>query len=197
VRGEPRHFTESKMMCCVALDRATAMAERGWIPGAHADRWRREAAAIREFVDRRCWSEKLGSYVRAAGAEELDASLLLGVLMGYGDPREARLRATTQRVAARLGRGPLIHRYHGDDGLSGTEGAFLACSFWLVDALARQGQVDEAHALMDDLVKLANDVGIYAEELEPESGAFLGNVPQGLVHLAFVNAAVSLEDARQ
>jgi GH15 family glucan-1,4-alpha-glucosidase len=197
VRGEPRHFTESKMMCCVALDRATAMAERGWIPGAHADRWRHEAAAIREFVDQRCWSEKLGSYVRAAGAEELDASLLLGVLMGFGDPREARLRATTQRVAARLGRGPLIHRYHGEDGLPGTEGAFLACSFWLVDALARHGQIDEAHSLMDELVELANDVGIYAEELEPESGAFLGNVPQGLVHLAFVNAAVSLEDARR
>jgi GH15 family glucan-1,4-alpha-glucosidase len=197
VRGEPRHFTESKMMCCVALDRATAMAERGWIPGAHAGRWRREAAAIREFVDERCWSEALGSYVRAAGAKELDASLLLGVLMGYADPGDARLRETTQRVAERLGDGPLIHRYHGEDGLPGAEGAFLACSFWLVDALARQGQIEGGERRMEELLGLANDVGMYAEEVEPESGAFLGNVPQGLVHLALVNAAVSLEEARR
>jgi GH15 family glucan-1,4-alpha-glucosidase len=196
VRDEPRHFTESKMMCWVALDRATALAERALVPARHVGRWRREANAIREFLETKCWSEELGSYVRFADARELDASVLLGSLMGYGGgSADARLAATARRVSEVLGDGALVYRYLGDDGLPGREGAFLACSFWLVDAFARQGRADEAAARMDELVGLANDVGLYAEELEPESGEFLGNFPQGLVHLALINAAASLEDA--
>ena len=196
LRGEPLHFTESKMMCRTALERAVALADRGLIPGRHAPRWRQQAEAIGRFVDERCWSHELGSYVRSAGAQELDAGLLLGVLMRYGAPSEPRLKATTERVAEDLGRGALVYRYTSEDGLPGEEGAFLACSFWLVDALARHGRVEEAAGRMDQLVRLANDVGLYAEEIEPGTGEFLGNFPQGLVHLALVNAAATIEEAR-
>ena len=196
VRGEPRHYTESKMMCWVALVRAVALADAGRIPGRGAETWRREAEAIRAFIEERCWSNELRSYVRSAGERDLDASLLLGVLMGYPDDH-GRLGATTKRVAEVLADGPLVHRYLAEDGLPGTEGAFLPCSFWLVDALARLGHVEEAAARMEELERLANDVGLYAEEIDPNTGEFLGNFPQGLVYLALVNAAVTLEDAER
>lgn len=197
VRDDPLHFTESKMMCAAALERAAELAERDAIPGRDAPRWRREAGAIRAFVDERCWSAELGSYVRSPGVDELDASLLLGTLLGYADGTDPRLAATTERVASALGRGPLVFRYRSADGLAGDEGAFLPCSFWLADALARHGRVEEAGERMEELVGLANDVGLYAEEMEPATGNFLGNFPQGLVHLALVNAAMSIEDARR
>jgi GH15 family glucan-1,4-alpha-glucosidase len=195
VRSEPAHFTQSKMMCWVALVRACALAESGRIPGRNAAQWRREAEAIRRFVDERCWSERARSYVRYAGSEELDASLLLGVLTGYSDVTDPRLTATIEAVRRELGRGPLVMRYTGEDGLSEQEGAFLTCSFWLVDALARTGRVDDAVETMEKLLALANDVGLYAEEIDPDTGDFLGNMPQGLVHLALIEAAASVAEA--
>jgi GH15 family glucan-1,4-alpha-glucosidase len=191
VRSEPVHFTHSKMMCWVVLDRALALADGGHIPSRNASRWRREAEAIREFVEGRCWSESRGSYVRFAGAEELDAALLLGVLLGYGGAVSERLQATVDAVQRELGHGTLLYRYTGEDGLRGGEGAFTCCSFWLVDALARCDRVDEAAALMEELLALANDVGLFAEEIDPQTGEFLGNTPQALVHLALIKAAVS------
>jgi GH15 family glucan-1,4-alpha-glucosidase len=127
----------------------------------------------------------------------LDASLLLGVLFGYESPNRDRLPATVDAVRRELGHGPLLSRYHAEDGLDGSEGMFLCCSFWLADALARIGRVDEATELMEELLGLANDVGLYAEELDPGSGELVGNTPQGLVHLALVNAAVSIAKASQ
>ena len=109
-----------------------------------ASTWRREGLAIREFIETRCWSERLGSYTRQAGGEELDASLLLGVLFGYDATDPGRLAATVDALRRELGRGPLLSRYSGEDGLRGAEGAFLCCSFWLADALARIGRLDEA-----------------------------------------------------
>jgi GH15 family glucan-1,4-alpha-glucosidase len=196
VRSDPRHFTHSKMMCWIALDRALRLSDAGHVPARHAARWRAEALAIREFVETRCWSQRLDSYTRHAGGEDLDASLLLGVLLGYESLSPGRLKATVNAVRRHLGRGPLVSRYSRDDGLRGAEGAFLCCSFWLADALARVGQLDEATELMDQLVALANDVGLYAEEIDPHTGEHLGNTPQGLVHLALINAAVSITRAR-
>jgi GH15 family glucan-1,4-alpha-glucosidase len=195
VRSEPLHFTHSKMMCWVALDRAVRMAEAGWLPPRHVARWGAEAIAIRDFIESRCWSDELVSYTRSAGSGELDASVLLGALMGYG-VGDSRMASTIDAVRRQLGSGPLLYRYSGEDGLSGGEGAFLCCSFFLVDALARTGRVDEATDAMGKLVALANDVGLYAEEVDRETGAFLGNMPQGLVHLSLINAAVSLSKAQ-
>jgi GH15 family glucan-1,4-alpha-glucosidase len=195
VRSAPRHFTESKMMCWIALDRACQLAEAGHIPGSHAPEWRRQADLIRRFVGDHCWSPARQAYERYPGADGLDASLLLPVLLGYGAGEDHdRLALTVARIRTELGDGPLLRRYDGDDGLPGREGAFLACSFWLVDALARVGQVRDAVELMDELLALSNDVGLFAEEIDPGSVAFLGNLPQGLVHLALINAAVSLQD---
>lgn len=193
VRSDPVQFTQSKMMCWVALDRAVKLAEKGHIPDGHADRWRSEAAAIRTFVDGHCWSERLGSYVRAAGMEELDASILTGALFGYDDAREGRLSTTIDAIRRDLGRGPFLFRYLGEDGVSGREGAFLTCSFWLVEALVHARRTTEAAELMDQLVGLANDVGLYSEEIDPEDGAFLGNFPQALTHLSLIGAAVAFE----
>jgi GH15 family glucan-1,4-alpha-glucosidase len=194
VRMAPQHFTHSKAICWVALDRAVRLAKSGHLPARGVARWRREAAEIRKFIEKHCWSERRQSYVRYAGTDELDASLLLMTVMRYDDPTESRLARTTEAVREQLGRGSLLYRYTGEDGLAGTEGVFLCCSFWLVEALALSGRRDEAVRLMESLLQLANDVGLYAEELDPSSGEFLGNFPQGLVHLALIRAAMALAD---
>ncbi len=195
VRSEPTHFVQSKAMCWVALDRAARLAERDEIPGKHAPRWRDEAEAIRRFVDEEGWDEERRSYVRATTLRELDASLLTLSLLGWDGERTA---STVDAVRRELGHGPFVYRYKGEDGVAGggEEGAFLTCSFWLADALARTGRVDDAVSLMDELVGLANDVGLYAEEVDPRDGSFLGNFPQALSHLALINAAVSIAAAR-
>jgi GH15 family glucan-1,4-alpha-glucosidase len=195
VRSEPVHFTHSKMMCWVALDRASRLAERDAIPGRHLLRWRREAEAIRRFINERCWSERLRTYVRHAGGDELDAGLLVGVIAGFSEATDPRLQGTIEAVRRELGRGPLLMRYTGEDGLASREGAFLTCSFWLVEALARSGRVDEAAATMEELIGLANDVGLYAEEIDPETGEFLGNMPQALVHFGLIESAAAIAEA--
>jgi GH15 family glucan-1,4-alpha-glucosidase len=195
VRDERTHYTQSKALCWVALDRACALGEAGLIPN-RSRRWREEADELRQFVDREGWDEERRSYVRAPDLRELDASLLTLALLGFQDPRSERIQSTIAAVERELRVGPYVYRYRGDDGLEGEEGAFLTCSFWLVDAYARSGRLDEANALMDELVGLANDVGLYSEEIDPRTGEFLGNFPQGLTHLSLVNAAVSIEDAR-
>jgi GH15 family glucan-1,4-alpha-glucosidase len=195
VRSQPVHFAQSKMMCAIALERAAELAEQNLIPRRRLMRWRSEAAAVRAFVETRCWSDERRSYVRYAGGDELDASVLLAVVHRYTDPQEERLRATIAAISRELRTGPFVRRYTGDDGVSGSEGAFLACSFWLAEALARSGRTDEAGELLDELIALANDVGLYSEEIDPASGAFLGNMPQGLSHLALISAAVALAEA--
>jgi len=195
VRGEATQFTQSKMMCAIALDRAASLAEAGHLPTRNLERWRTTSTRIHEFVETNCYSEARASYTRSVDDDELDASLLLAVLAGYDRADAPRLRRTVDAVRRELATGSLLHRYVAADGLLGKDGAFVACSFWLAEALARQGHIDEATELMDDLVALANDVGLYAEEIDPESGVFLGNFPQGLSHLALINAAVAIAEA--
>jgi GH15 family glucan-1,4-alpha-glucosidase len=194
VRAERTHFTQSKALCWVALDRACRLAERGIIPD-RSDTWREAAAEIRSFVDEQGWDDERKSYIRAPDLRELDACLLTMAILGYEDPSDERLRGTVAAIERELRQGPFVYRYRGEDGLSGEEGAFLTCSFWLVDTFARQGRLEEARSLMDELVGLANDVGLYSEEINPETREFLGNFPQGLTHLALVNAAVSIAEA--
>ena len=192
VRADPRHHTQSKAMCWVALDRAVRMANKGWLPGRRTDRWANEAANIRRFIDDHCWSEAKSSYVWYAGSKELDASLLLMAIMRYDSQESPRLRSTVEAVRRELASGPLLYRYSGDDGIAGKEGAFVCCAFWLAEALAIVGRRDEAKALFEDLLRLANDLGLYAEEIAPETHDFLGNFPQGLVHLALISAAMAM-----
>ena len=192
VRADPRHHTQSKAMCWLALDRAVRMAHMRQLPGQHTERWSNEAATIRRFIDQHCWSEAKSSYVWYAGSEELDASLLRMAIMRYDRPDSPRLRSTVDAVRRELASGPLLYRYTGDDGLSGGEGAFVCCAFWLAEALAIAGRRDEAKALFEDLLRLANDLGLYAEEIAPDTHDFLGNFPQGLVHLALISAAMAM-----
>jgi GH15 family glucan-1,4-alpha-glucosidase len=186
-----RHYTHSKAMCWVALDRAAALAEKGLLPD-RTETWRGAAAEIRRFVDERCWDGSRRTYVRSPGSDEVDASLLALSLFDYEDGQSERMLGTIEAIREELTRGgPLLAR---NPPLVHEEGAFVACSFWLVSALAKAGRIDEAGGLMDELVDLGNDVGLFSEELDPETGAFLGNLPQGLTHLALVNAAAALEE---
>jgi GH15 family glucan-1,4-alpha-glucosidase len=192
IRGPVRHYTQSKMMCWVALDRAMRLAVAGQIPSRNLDRWRSEAASIRSFVEETCWSESKRSYTQAAGTQDLDASVLLGAKFGYGDPKGTRFSCTIDALRRELGRGPLLYRYLSEDDLRGDEGTFLPCSFWLAEVLGLAGRRVEAVDLLDELIGLENDVGLYAEEIDPTTLAFLGNYPQALTHLALISAATLL-----
>ncbi len=194
VRSAPEHFTQSKMMCAIALDRAVQLADAGVLPSRHRATWVEQAGAIRSFVDGRCWSAERGSYVRSADGNEMDAGLLVPILFGYDDPSGTALAGTVEAIRRELADGPYVRRYSGYDGLTGGEGAFLVCSFWLAEALALQGRTRDATALMHDLVAMANDVGLYAEEIDPKSGEFLGNTPQALTHLGVIRTALALSD---
>ena len=194
VRDKRTHYVQSKGLCWIALDRACSLAEKDLIPD-RASRWREAADELRAWVEENGWDEKLQSYVRAPDMRELDASLLTLAVLAYDRDRSSRIEATVAAVERELREGPYVYRYKGTDGLAGEEGAFLTCSFWLVDAYARVGRLEDANALMEELLGLANDVDLYSEEIDPKTGAFLGNFPQGLTHLALINAAVSIADA--
>ena len=190
MRDELFDFVQSKAMCWTALDRAAKLAEQGALPDRGAA-WRRAADEVRGWIESEGWDEERQTYRRAPGhPDERDGALLTLALCAYSGPSEARFLTTTEGVRRELAAGgPLLYRTPSS---RGAEGAFLACSFWLVDALGRAGRVEEGSELMTELVDLANDVGLYAEQIDPGTGEFLGNFPQALVHLALVNAAVSL-----
>jgi GH15 family glucan-1,4-alpha-glucosidase len=192
IRGPVRHHTHSKMMCWVALDRAERLATGGQIPSRDIDRWRSEADSIASFIEARCWSSSKQSYTQAADTEDLDASVLLGAKFGYGDPAGPRFSRTIDAIRRELGRGPFLYRYVSDDDLRGEEGTFLCCSFWLAEVLGLAGRRTEAIDLLNELIGFENDVGLYAEEIDPSTSAFLGNFPQALTHLALISAATSL-----
>jgi GH15 family glucan-1,4-alpha-glucosidase len=181
---ETHHYTVAKIGCWVALDRALRLADTGQLEAAHAVRWCAERDRIAAWVNEHCWSEKKQSYSTYAGTDDIDASTLLAGRTGF--ERGDRLAGTIAAVRDELSDGACVYRY---SGAADEEGAFIACSFWLVNALVVNGQRDAARELMDQAVSLCNDVGLLAEELDPSSGSMLGNFPQGLSHLALINAA--------
>jgi GH15 family glucan-1,4-alpha-glucosidase len=186
---EIRHYTISKIGCWVAMDRLVELFEMGHLPGGDVARWRSERQAIRDFIEQRCWSDSKGAYSFYADTDDLDASVLLSARTGF-DVGE-RLASTVEAVNRELGRGPLLYRYSGAEQ---TEGAFVACTFWMIEALAALDQRSRAIEWMNDAVALANDVGIFSEQIDAETRTFLGNTPQALSHLALINAAHALEE---
>ncbi len=184
-----RHYTFSKMSCWVALDRAARLADDGQLQTGNVGRWRAEAAAVRDWIEAHCWSRARRSYSFYAGSDELDAAVLLAARMGYLPADDPRFSQTIDAIRGELGDGALLYRYTGS---RQQEGAFLACSFWLADALALAGHGREARRVFRDAAAQASDVGLLSEEVDPASGELLGNVPQALSHLALLMAACEL-----
>ncbi len=180
------HDLEARLL--EALDCAVELAELGQIPGV-PDRWRAERDRIRTWVEEECWDEGRGAYVMHPGSQRLDASILLHSISGFD--RGARMSSTLDALRSELGRGPRLYRY---SGMPEEEGTFTAGAFWLAGAYACVGRMDEARELMDQLVDLGNDVGLYSEMIDADDHAFLGNLPQGLSHLALVSAALTIDE---
>jgi GH15 family glucan-1,4-alpha-glucosidase len=197
VRSGRRHFTHSRIMAWVAFDRAASNPTPDFSDDERA-RWRRLAIQVREEVLARGVHPD-GHFVQAYGSDRLDASLLVVPMVGLLPADDARVVATVEAIERGLTQDGLVLRYHAgkdSDGLADGEGTFLACSFWLVECLAMIGRMDDAHALFERLCGLCNDVGLLAEEYDPRTGRMLGNFPQGYSHVALVNAAYRLNDAR-
>jgi alpha,alpha-trehalase len=193
VRGEPQHFTSSKVMCWVACDRGARLAEVYDEPEI-ARSWRQVADRIREDVLAN-GVDPNGVLTQSYGSKSLDASVLLAVLFGFLEPSDPRAVATTMAVAEGLAVDGVILRYRTDetdDGLEGEEGAFTMCSFWLVSALALVGEKERARSLLERLLNFASPLGLYAEEIDPSNGRHLGNFPQAFTHLALINAVVQV-----
>ena len=195
VRGGPRHFVYSKLMCWVALDRGLRLAAKRSFPADH-QRWLSIRDEIyREIMDR-AWDQKIDAFVQSYGSDCMDASNLLMPLLFFVSPTDPRMLRTINRIQERLSLDSLVHRYdipegNSPDGLPGREGAFSICSFWLVEALTRAGRVDEARLLFEKMLGYANHVGLYAEEIG-HCGEALGNFPQAFTHLGLISAAFNL-----
>ena len=196
IRGEPRHFLYSKLMCWAALDCAIALASHL----EAADRvlaWTASRDEIRAAILEHGWNERAGAFTQAFGSEDLDASSLMLLITGFLPPDDARMKATIDATAQKLTdeRG-LVHRYLAGDGLAGEEGTFLLCTFWLAQAQAMAGEPDAATATFERAVAVINDVGLLAEEVDPGSGDMIGNFPQAFSHIGLVNAAWAIAQAR-
>jgi GH15 family glucan-1,4-alpha-glucosidase len=194
IRDAPRHFVHSKLNCWMALDRAVRLAEAGQLSG-DVDLWRRERDSVAAWLHSE--GSPHGWYVQAAGHHLADASALLVPALGFLPPAHPRVLATIDVVQRDLQQGGHVHRYRSPDGLPGDEGAFLLSSFWLLDALTHAGRLDEAEALLEQLFGLANDVGLYAEMVDPANGEQLGNTPQAFTHMAMVTSCSAMSAGRR
>ena len=202
VRGPRRHYVHSKVMAWVGFDRMVRTAERTGLPGP-VERWRAARDAVHADVCRHGFDPDRGTFTQFYGSQGLDAALLLLPRLGFLPPDDERVIGTVAAVQRELTEDGFVLRYRVDrdpggehgtaDGLPGEEGAFLACSFWLADALALVGRREEAVELFERLLALRNDVGLLSEEWEPRSGRQLGNTPQAFSHIALVNTALALE----
>ena len=194
IRGEPRHFVHSKVMAWVAFDRAVRSVETQSVEGP-VDRWRELRDEIHREVCEQGFDPARGSFTQSYGSDLLDASLLLIPLVGFLPPSDERVRGTVAAIERELVIDGLVVRYRTEgsvDGLPAGEGVFLPCSFWLVDCLELLGRHDDAHALFERLLSLANDVGLLSEEYDPRAKLMLGNFPQAFTHLALVNSAFNV-----
>ena len=191
VRGDPKHFTSSKLMCWVAAERGARLARIRDDP-ALAERWQAAADEIHADICEHAL-DKRGVFTQHYETDALDASVLLMPLFGFLPADDARMRATVLAIADELSDADLVLRYRvkeTDDGLTGDEGTFTICSFWLVSALALTGEKGRARSLCEKLLSLASPLDLYAEELDPRSGRHLGNFPQAFTHLALINAVI-------
>jgi len=200
MRGEPRHHLSSKVLCWTALDRAVQLAPQLG-EYAKAEEWAVERDRIREAVLERGWSDKRQAYAQSFDSDDLDAAQLLMPLVGFLPATDPRMRSTIDAIADELTEDGLVLRYRNveglnADGLTGEEGTFVICSFWLVSCLAQAGEVERAQALFDQLVGYANAVGLLAEEIDTRGGELLGNVPQAFSHIGLIIAASHLDRAR-
>jgi GH15 family glucan-1,4-alpha-glucosidase len=195
-RGPHRQHTHSKMMSVLGLHCAADLARQGGLDRGFVQRLAAASAAAARFVDASCVDPASGAYTRTAHGDTFDAAVLMPLGMGYGRwGGPGRVERTIDVIRERLGDGaPLLYRYREDDGLPGQEGRFIPCSFWLAGALGHCGRAEEAAAVLDAVIPLANDVGLFSEELDHD-GAFLGNLPQALTHASLVSAATAVGDA--
>jgi GH15 family glucan-1,4-alpha-glucosidase len=196
IRGEPRDFLYSKLMCWVALDRAIALAAN---LGAY-DRvqgWAIARDQIRSAILERGWNDRVGAFTQSFGSDDLDSSTLMLAITGFLPANDPRMRATIDAVAQRLTdeRG-LVHRYLGHDGMPGVEGTFLLCTFWLAQSQALAGDVAAAIATFERAIAPMNDLGLLAEEVDSVSGEMIGNFPQAFSHIGLVNAAWAISQAQ-
>jgi GH15 family glucan-1,4-alpha-glucosidase len=193
-RDRLRHYTHSRLMCWVTLDRLIEMQEHGRIEGVALEKCKTQRDAIRREIEAHSWNEKLGAYTQACGSEVMDASVLLLAYHGFEQASSPRMQATYQRMRDVLVPRPgLMHRNEQSRGRR--EGAFALCSFWETDFLIRSGRVEEAREIFESALSYVNDVDLFAELIDPESGDALGNFPQGFTHLGVINAALSLRDS--
>jgi GH15 family glucan-1,4-alpha-glucosidase len=195
IRGEPRHFTYSKVMAWVALDRVVRIAELDGREGA-LDEWRANRDELRELIEREGVDPESGAFTQSFGdGGKLDASNLMIPIVGFVEHTDPRARATAERIAAELSADGFVYRYvtDGVDGLSGDEATFAICSFWLVECLARAGETERGRELFERLLGFCNDVGLLAEEIDPHSGELIGNFPQAFSHLGLIQAAIALD----
>lgn len=193
---QQKPFVESKMWCYVALDRAVKIArELGY--DEDWQRWEPVKKKIKAEILSAGWSDKKKAFTMVLGGNDLDAASLLMPLVGFLNARDPRMTSTIQRIREELAKDDLVYRYNVDDGQLGREGAFTVCSFWMVDCLTRLGRLREAERLLGQLLKRANHLGLYSEEIDPVTGEALGNFPQAYTHMGLITASVRLEEARR
>jgi pentatricopeptide repeat protein len=196
MRGKPRHFVQSKVMCWAALDRGIKLAEE-LDREAPVAAWREARDEVRRAVEEKGYHRERGVFVQAFDHPVMDGSLLLLPTVGFVAYDDERMIRTVNLIRKELDEDGLIRRYPiGDDGMDGKEGAFLACSFWLVECLARQGRLDEAREVFERALSTSNDLRLFSEEYDTETGEMLGNFPQGLTHLSLIAAAVALAEVQ-
>jgi GH15 family glucan-1,4-alpha-glucosidase len=196
-RDRRERFTLSQVLCWVALDRLLEIHRQGRLPGIPTEQLTREREQIRRDIEEKCWNPQLESYTQVSGGDTLDAALLILAFHGFEEASSHRMRCTYQRLQERLRAGPgLIYRY--EQSLQAGEGAFAICCFWIADFLARGGgSLQQAHESFAQTLAYANDVGLFAEEIDPKTGDAVGNFPQAFTHVGLINAALSLAEREE